>query len=213
LLLSDKRQIDLDNRMPAPMKKTTIALAAALALAAGSAQAAPILLGEITHDYGSAAGKLNPGGNDALSTDYVTVSDQSSQRFADVFNFSSLAYSSISSFQLTLNFSNTNGLFEDWRARAGQSNYLPALVSTGNTVVSQTFTFGPSVDTFSSAVLAKTFSLWFAEEGFFAQSFRLYDAKLSVYGEAAAVTRVPEPGTLALLGVSLLGGLALRRKR
>jgi len=194
------------------MKKTTIAFAAALALAAGSAQAAPILLGEISHDYGSASGKVNPGGNDNLSADFVIVSDQSTQRFNDLFDFSGLSYSNISSFQLTLSFAGTNNFLEDWRVRAGQSNYMPALTITNGNVVTQTFTFGPSVDTFSSAVLAKTFSLWFAEEGPFAQSFRLYDAKLSVYGDAA-VTRVPEPGTLALLGVSLLGGLALRRKR
>jgi hypothetical protein len=190
--------------------KKTCALIAILSGLSASVSATPVLLGEISHDYGSAAGQIDPSGNDPLSADYVTVKDSSSSRFSDVFDFSSLNFTSVSYFQVTLDFTETNGLFESWRVRPGASTSEPALTKVGDALTSQTFTFGPSTDTFASATAAKQFSLWFAEEGLGANDFRLFDAKVSVFGEAAAV---PEPSSLALLGLGFAGLAVSRRKK
>jgi hypothetical protein len=83
----------------------------------------------ITHNYGSDIGRIDPGGNDSLSFNYVLVSDQSASRFNDTFNFDSLSFQSINSFTLALTFSNTNDKYlgfipEDWRVRPGESSTL-----------------------------------------------------------------------------------------
>ena len=191
------------------MKKLFVLLAV-LACASTTVGATPVLLGSVFHDYGSAAGKIDPAGSDTLFADYVTVSDSSSSRFSDVFNFSSLSFSSVSSYELTLNFTKTNDFLESWSARPGASTALPSLTRVGDTLTTQTITFNPSVDTFASSVAAESFNLWFAEQGWGAHSFNLYDAKLSVFGE---VSSVPEPSTVAMLGLGLAGLAMTRRKK
>jgi len=190
--------------------KKIFALIAVLSGLSASVGATPVLIGEISHDYGSAVGKLDPSGNDPLSADYVTVKDSSTNRFSDVFDFSAFDYTSIDHFEVTLNFTQTNGALESWRARPGSSTSLPALTKVGDVLTSQTFTFGPSTDTFASSVAAEKFNLWFSEEGFGANDFRLFDAKLAVFGEAAAV---PEPGTLGMLCLGIAMMVVTSRKR
>ncbi|MEC5384686.1 PEP-CTERM sorting domain-containing protein [Uliginosibacterium sp. H3] len=194
------------------MKKifALFALTAALTGLSTGAGATPVLIGEIFHDYGSASGKLDPGGNDPLSADYVTVKDNSTSRFNDVFDFSTFDYTSIDHFEVTLNFTQTNGSFESWRARPGASTSLPALSKVGDVLTSQTFSFGPSTDTFASFLSTEKFNLWFAEEGFGTNDFRLFDAKVSVFGTAATV---PEPGTLGMLFLGIAMMVLTSRRR
>lgn len=183
-----------------------------LFLLAGSAQATPVLLGEIFHDYGAAAGQLDPLGSDALAADYVSVSDQSASRFADLFDFHALDFASIAYFRLTLSVSHTGNLLEFWTMRPGQSADLQWITSgSGSSKGTQGFIIDSTTDSFTTAVDSGVFSLWFAELGPFAQSFRLYDATLAVYGEPAQ--NVAEPGMLALLGLSLTAALWMRRRR
>lgn len=206
-------------------------LALGVALASPAA-AAP--LGSFTHNYGT--GAYDPSGSDALSTGYVTVSDQSSVRFSDSFNFASLQPgNSIDSLALTLTFSAAGpdgisfacgavsfNVSECWQLRAQGANsstqsddYFATLFSN---LSPQTFTLSAATDTggvnaFATSLSTGTFAFWFAEQtGNFLHTdkFNLSSAKLEVFGTPAAV---PLPaGGLLLLGA--LGGLAaLRRKR
>jgi hypothetical protein len=202
------------------MKKGyVVALALGLSLMLGmTASAAPIIT--YTHNYGNGAGQFDPGGNDVLSNGYVTVSDQSSDRFNDSFNFSGLSYSSIDHFDLTLSFSDTNrnlwGLpLELWYARPGGTpdQYTSfKLNAVGNSPSSQTFVIDSSlVPEFSQMVAAENFYFWFAEDGLLSNTFKLYSASLTVDGEAG--TPVPEPGTMMLLGSGLVGLAGWGRKK
>lgn len=133
--------------MTAPTTIRRFAAAAALSLGATLVHATPVLLGTITHDYGTAAGQSRPTSLlpqngpvwcDTLNANSVTVrtssnaagagimpSGQFCQPFADRFDFSGLAYDTITSLVLTIDFANTNGTFEQWRVRPA-SNLINA---------------------------------------------------------------------------------------
>lgn len=208
-------------------------LAAVLALGAALASpaaAAPVLLDSFTHSYG--AGAYDPSGSDALSAGYVTVSDQSSSRFSDVFSLASVAGDTISSLALTLTFTLAGpdgvsfacgfasiNFSECWQLRAQGSNSAAQIDDYFATLFTpqspQTFTLSSATDTgginaFAHSVSTGAFSFLFAEQSFGADEFRLSSAKLEVFGTPATV---PLPaGGLLLIGA--LGGLAaLRRKR
>jgi len=182
----------------------------------------------IFHDYGTGTGKVDPGGNDPLYADYVKISDNSSERFWDVFDFSTLNFDTITSFDLTLDFSDAGatGIFwgiqfptEDWRVRPATStssatNTLFDLTNS-QARMTQTLSFDTgNLDIFDEIVNNKKFYLWFAEEtnNWWTgdDDFNLYSATLDIYG--TQTDPVPEPTTLLLLGFGLLGIAGVSRR-
>ncbi len=181
------------------------------------AWAAPLT--SYTHNYGNAAGQVDPAGTDVLSNGYVTVSDQSSERFSDSFNFSDVNYATIDSFDLTLTYSRTNNNFigvplELWFARPGGTpdQFLAFFLNpVGNTASSLTFRIDSSLDPeFGQMLAAEEFFFSFAEVTpnlVIPDNFRLHSAKLEVNGT------VPEPGSIVLIGAGLAGLGYLRRRQ
>jgi hypothetical protein len=203
---------------------------AVLVLSAIPAQAG--LIGTIDRDYG--IGKVDPGGNDVLGTDWVTVSDQSSGRFSDVFDFSSLAYVSISHFELTLTFDSTGdglgipfgegGIGELWRVRPASSTSTAVngvaqqpLLTRSASALTQTFVFNSgntsSNNVFNTILANQVFFLWFNESGSGAHSYNLHSASLAVFGESAPASVSDTASTMLLFGVGfgLIAGAARLR--
>ena len=205
--------------MPKLLKITASALV--LAFCAASATAAPI--GTITHNYGSNAAtgaKASTGGNscDTLSASSITVRDggpANCKRFLDIFDFSSMNFSNVSSLSLTLNFKDTddwNYVFfpEDWKVRGASSASLNDSgmmdMKRVNGYKTQTFTFDSQSDAFNAIVANRKFYLGFADEGLGSNEFMLKSASLAVNGT------VPEPTSIALFGLAMAGFAFARRR-
>ncbi|MEI6207077.1 MAG: PEP-CTERM sorting domain-containing protein [Desulfuromonadales bacterium] len=181
-----------------------------------SAPVSALTIGTYTHNYEESY----PGGKNS----YVTVSDVFP--FSDAFSFSGLAYSKINHFDVTLTYSNTNNLDpftgtpnEYWYMRPGgtQGQYLSFKLNPADNQISTTFIVDStsSNSEFGQMVAAENFFFSFTEATsdamFFSDSFQLYSATLTIDGEAAQ-TPVPEPATMLLLVLGLLGLAGVRRK-
>lgn len=198
---------------------------------ATSANAAIVTLGTIDKDYGSAIGrgdKASTGGNscDTLNATSITVRDSGPKncaRFSDTFDFSNMNYKTIDNLKLTLNFSNTNdyNLFlgfipvaEDWRLiiadSAGQSSNKLLDMANKNGAYSQSFMINASThaNVFGNISSNGKFQMWFGDEAWGNNNFKLNSATLEVTG-----TAVPEPSSIALFGISMLGVALVRRRK
>lgn len=214
------------------MQKRVHALLVAVGiLAATAASAAPVSLGSIEHLYGTDSGRqlssimsiYHPGGNcDAANATSITVNAltaSSCNRFGDAFDFSGIDYDSIDHFELTLTFSGAKdqkqfGLItESWSVRGGY-NYTVSGVNFGTLDASgpQTFVFDGTRSNFANVVDAEAFYLFFATNQGASMKFDINSAKLEIFG-TPAVASVPEPGSLALLSLSLIALGGMRRMR
>lgn len=195
------------------------ALAMAATLGLSAAQAAPVNY-TATHLYGTnqAQGRIDPPGSDPVNQFNVEIYDNSTERFSDSFDFSSVNYTSISSITLTLDYRNAGPALipsELWSVRILGSNnggssddYFGVLVTllspTSYVLTAATDILG--VNAFANAVSSEKLTFWFSEFSPGVDRFNLRSARIDIVGE------VPLPaGGLLLLGA--LGGLAALRRR
>lgn len=202
-----------------------IVLASAMML---TSVASASLLFTGVHDFTQG---YDPGGNDVVSSSGVNISDQSTSRFFDSFDFSSLGAATINSLVLTLEFDHAGprgyrGWREAWTVRAqgsdsGSYNDDMFTVLFDN-LSAQPIGYNPStdislglsdIDVFAHSVATKSFTYWFSEFSSGADDFRLQTAMLSVFGDPAVVTEVPAPSSAALLGIGLFGAGVIARRR
>jgi len=202
-----------------------------LASCAFSAQAGVTTLGSVEKNYGSAAGRDGAGlntfkGCDKLAAGSLSVTDKiGCNRFRDVFDFSSMDYTNIDSFDLTLTFSKTDDFttlfgrkyFEEWSVGIAESatvkseTLLDMVNSTG--AYTQTFNINATShsDVFANIVKNGKLELWFYDNSAYTADFNLIDASLAV--NVAEAADVPEPTGMALFGVAMLGAAVARRRR
>lgn len=198
----------------------SLALAGLLGLGLASGSQAAVL-GVYTHNYGT--GAYDPQGSDTLHNGYVQVSDTSSERFSDSFDFSGLNAAAIDSLDLTLTYSLAGPSLipgELWTVRVQGNNPagllddlsvpLLSFLSPQTITLSTLTDFGP-VNAFAQSVAQQALTFWFSEWTLGGDNFRLQSASLTVNGTAAPATvPVPAAGALMLAG---LGGLAALRRR
>jgi hypothetical protein len=212
-----------------------LALGTALTMAPAAHALETTIFSE-TYQYGT--GQRDPGGSDPLGDGYVTVSDQSSTRFNDSFDFSGLPYESIDRFDLTLTFYDAGpsfGLFwgfipyskENWSVRVPGSDSSFTGETSGDNSGSDNDFFGSLSDALSpqTFVVSMTSDTVGGDDAFaealaiekFIFGFSDFGVEKSAFNLESAkldiVGVVPLPAAAWLLGgIAGLGLIAGRRK-